>query len=223
MKRFGKIITSLLVLGVLAALVFWYLRSSTRVLVFESHDPLRQGLSEADFKELLQIHRDCFWDTKKEQLRLYFMKYDALDSPSATRKAQAILDKLSPDQEKDFGSLVNVYMMRDRGQIIGMFNCHEEDQVTNGSMMVFNVCVRKDKRGQGYGNELMLHALDKCARPGRDITLTVYKDDTKVVNFYKGLEFEIISDLHDWDHLFPFFNKVLMKYVGNDLKTPLED
>ncbi len=203
-------------LGILGAALASYLKSQ-RVLSFESHDPLRKDLNDRDFKFLFQIHQDCFAKAKKDNLRRYFMKYESLDAGIASKKADYIIASSDKDREQNFGEMPNAFIMRDRGDLIGLFNCHEENEATHGSMMVFNVCVRKDKQGQGYGRELMKHAIEKCSHPSKELTLSVYKDDTKVVNFYKDLNFTIISNLDEWDHLFPFFNKYLMKYNATNL------
>lgn len=212
MKKTHKIIlvTFLTALAITAG-VFLVTRSS-RVLVFESHNPLRENLSNADLKKLFVMHEDCFAESRRENLRRYFMKYNGLDSTLAAKKADQVIESSSADQEKNFGDIVNAFVLRDKGELIGFFNCREDTEVTHGSIMVFNVCVRKDKRGQGYGEQLMRHSFETCIKPGKDFTLTVYKDHTKVVNFYKDLQFEIISNLDEWDHVFPYFNKYLMKY-----------
>ncbi len=207
------ILLALVCIGILISQQFG---EKQRVLSFENHDPLHDNMSPTDLHELFTMHQDCFAEAKKVNLRLYLMKYKGLDSILAGRQADKVIASGQGDEEKNFGDMVNAFVMRDRGKLIGYFNCREENEATHGSIMVFNVCVRKDKRGQGYGKELMLHSFDKCTRPGKDLTLTVYKADTKVVDFYKDLGFEIVSSLEEWEHLFPYFNKYLMKYKAEE-------
>lgn len=206
----------LVVLGFVGFLISQEFSEKERTLTFENHNPMRADMNERDLRELFMMHKDCFADAKKENLRLYFMKYKSLDSVLAAQQADQVIANMKPEEEKSFGDMVNAFVMRDRGELIGFFNCREEDEVTHGSIMVFNVCVKKERRGRGYGKELMLHSFEKCIRPGKDLTLTVYRDDTKVVNFYKELGFEIVNNMEQWDHLFPYFNKYLMKYKAEE-------
>lgn len=212
-KKKIKIGSFLFVVVCLAALLISRkIGVGARVLTFESHDPLSENTSEKDLKELFTMHQNCFAEAKRKNLTLYFMKFKGLDSILAARQADRVIAESNEDHEKGFGEMQNAFVMRDRGELIGYFNCREENEATHGSIMVFNVCVKKEKQGQGYGKELMKHSFKACMHPGKDLTLTVYKDDTKVVNFYKDLNFEIVNNLEQWEHLFPFFNKVLMKY-----------
>lgn len=183
-----------------------------RVLTFESHDPLGKDMSDADLKALFQMNEDCFKEMRRKNLTLFLQKYSGLDSVFAQKRADKLMENIAKDLPKDFASIDNAYVMRDRGQLIGYFSCKEENKLTHDSIMVFNVCVKKEKRGQGYGKELMLHSFKNCMKPGKDFTLLVSKDDTKVINFYKDLNFEIVSSLEEWEHLFEFFNRYLMKY-----------
>ena len=186
---------------------------SARVISFEYHEPLSKDLSSSDFDTLFKFYEGCFEETKVQNLQRYLMKYKGLDAEHAKAFVHKTLSKTTlEDKKKSFGEMKNAFVMRDRGELIGLFECREETELTRGSIMVFNVCVREDRRGQGYGNELMYHSFKHCIKPGRDLTLTVYKDHEKVVNFYKDLGFKIISNLDEWDHLFPYFNKYLMRY-----------
>lgn len=211
-----------LLLGIvfLGGLSAYYFYSQTRQLSFTRHHPLSEGLSEGDFDEVFQNHQDCFLKAKESNIKNYLMKYQGLDAIAAEKQMRKVLKGMMKDQKSFVGKSKNSYVMRDRGKIIGHFNCIDELEVTKGTVMIYNVCVKKDKRGQGYGNELMKHAFEVCPKEGKDLTLFVYKNDKKVVNWYKTLGFEIISDLEEWDESFPHFNKYLMKYKKSASASP---
>ena len=194
MSKKLKIAILIVLLSALLGLAYFFARNPQRPLSFESHNPLKQGLSDKDFQELYAIHRDCFEEAKRKNLTLYFMKYEHMEKIFAAIKADQVISDSKRESEKSFANHINAFVAREGGEILGLYNCREEEQATHGSMMVFNVCVRKEKRGQGYGAQLMAHAVQQCARPGKAITLTVYKDDTKVVEFYKKLDFKIIAN-----------------------------
>ncbi len=191
---------------------FWTKAQRKSDLTFSNHNPLRSGMKDSDFKELMSIHQDCFDESRRQNLIRYFIKYQSLDKMLAERRANQAMQEAKEDAEERFAKTINAFVVREDNKLLGMFNCRYEDQVTAGSMMIFNVCVRKDKRGQGYGERIMAHAIEQCKKPAQDLTLMVYKDDTKVVNFYKNLNFKIISELNEWDQQFSYFNRYLMKY-----------
>jgi len=181
-------------------------------LDFKNHDPLSQGLNKQDFNDIYAVYRDCFEETKRKNLVLYLMKHRGLNRKSAVAQANTLMSDWKDEAEKNFAHIRNAYLVRENGKLLGMYSCREEQPATHGAMMIFNVCVRKEKRGQGYGARIMAHAIENCPQAGEEITLTVYKEDTKVVDFYQDLDFEIIDNLDDLDDQFPYFNKYLMRY-----------
>ena len=128
------------------------------------------------------------------------------------KKANLEVESNRTQQKQLFRNTKNVYVFRDQNEIIGMLNCRPEDKITLNSIMIFNVCLKKDRQRQGFGKQLMQVAINKCSQDDKDLTLTVYKDDSYVIKFYKKLNFEIISDLSEWEEQFPYFNKYLMRF-----------
>lgn len=200
---------TVLVFGLLAGGIAWYLKAVERVM--ENHASLSK-ISDSDLETIIDIHRDCFTETRIKNLSLYFSKYYDVPETVAKEEAKKLAQKDSSKERKFFRTLKNVGLMREKGTIIGMYNCEPEHLVTKGAMMVYNVCLRSDRRGQGLGKQLMHDAIDHCKKPGMKLALTVYQYDKKVINFYKRLEFTQIDDLEDWDNEFDYFNKILMEY-----------
>ena len=95
---------------------------------------------------------------------------------------------------------------------IGLYSCREDNDLTDSSIMIFNVCLTASKRGKGIGKLLMLDAVKHCKKPGQDLTLLVYKDDTDVIALYKKLGFKHIEPSKMWPESFAYFNKFLMKF-----------
>ncbi|MBI2603434.1 MAG: GNAT family N-acetyltransferase [Deltaproteobacteria bacterium] len=207
-----KYILGLVLVITLCSLVAYYFRGPS--LQYDFYSSLDKEISDGDYHTVLAIHRDCFDESRKKNLVRYFQKYGGDDLATAQVRSESFQANYSKEQLKSFRNTVNVYVVREKQDIIGLFNCREETELTNHSMMVFNVCLKPSKRRKGLGPLMMKEAIEKCPQPGQDFTLLVYKDDTYVVDFYKKLNFEIISDLKEWDDQFPYFNKYLMIYRG---------
>lgn len=210
-KKYLQILAALiLTLGLGGVYALW----SKPKLEFAYYKTLAAELiSDADYRKLIEIHRDCFEETKRRNLLKYLTKYQA-QSFNLDQKVNRMIEEGRLEQIETFHNTKNVYVTKLDSQIIGLFNCREEQEITDSSMMIFNVCLRTGMRGKGFGEQMMHHAHQNCRRDSRDITLTVYKDDEKVVNFYKKLNYSIVSNLEAWDHDFTYFNKYLMKWGG---------
>ena len=188
-----------------------YTKLSDPPLPIEHHANLR-GLNSEDLARVIAIHDDCFAETNRKNLVLYLKTYRKWDDAKARTQVERILMRQAAKKNEFFKNLSNIALMRDNGTIIGMYSCTEEHQLTQGSMMINNVCLQRNRRGRGLGNRLMEDALTWCRRPGKAMTVTVYKYDTPVLNFYDRLHFKIIDHLESWGEEFNFFNKVLMEF-----------
>lgn len=201
----------LLSITALAALGYYvFLRGPE--LIYDVHRTLEEGISDPDYHTVLRIHRDCFDEQRRKNLIRFYQKYGGDDLYTAKAKSEGFLANYSKEQVSNFRKTQNIYIVSEKQEIIGLFNCREENEVTKGSIMIFNVCLKSSKRRKGLGARIMKTAIEKCSKTGKDLTLLVYKDDAYVVDFYKKLNFEIVSDLKEWDDQFPTFNKYLMKF-----------
>lgn len=209
----SKIVIGILIIAAIAdAIYFWPFSASVPTLHFESHADLTQ-LSTNEFNALLEIHRGCFEETRRKQLALFFARQSGKSPLLEKARADTAIANSRLTYRDDLRKTKNVFIAKDEdGGPIGLFNCREDNEITDHSVMVFNVCLKKDMRGKGLGNVLMHHAIEHCRQPGRDLSLTVYQDDAYVLDFYRKLNFHTHPMSADHQKDFQFFNKVLMIY-----------
>jgi len=174
-------------------------------------------ISEEDFNTLITLHSECFDPEKRTYLNRYLteVKY-----PDASEKIKAMIHKRVEDfileghqKKKDYmRDTQNVAWASLNGDMVGLYNCRTDEELTRGSMMIFNVCVTRKARGQGVGTALMKHAIESCQRPGRDLTLTVYEDNAPAISLYKKLGFKVVTPDRQPDDPYMSYSKLLMKY-----------
>ena len=183
-------------------------------LRFEHHPTLtEEHISDRDYQALIKTHQDCFEDTRKKQLAKYYIEAKGLDENLVEGRVRKDIQRARMNAHQNFRFRKNFYTLHSGDELIGLYNCRDEDELTENSIMIYNVCLKSSMRRKGFGRKLMLHAIDKCRKPDQNLSLTVYKDDPYVVEFYKKLHFKIIEPQKEVEEGFDFFNKYLMIYT----------
>ena len=187
-------------------------------LTFTTYSNLeKENISTHKYNQVVKIHQECFQDTRRRNLAKYIEKYgnygnygNILNPELIKKRVDAYVDKQNLEQKITFRSSQNVTLATHNNDVIGMFNCLEEDEITHNSIMIYNVCIAKQFRGRGLGKQLILNAISKCKRDNKDLTLLIYKDDEIAQNLYKNVGFNYIQGKIKAEDRFEFFNKFLM-------------
>ena len=178
----------------------------------------KHNISNLDFHNTMQMHQQCFEADKKEYLTRYLTMLQ--DGYNQLRRKEIKNQLISREVDKIiakgklslFRNIQNITLAKISGEIVGMFNCTEENEITFNSIMIHNVCVSKRFRGRGVGKAMLEYAINKCRSPGKDLTLTVYQEHNKTIKLYKKLGFKITPIEKNPQDSFSIFEKVLMKY-----------
>ena len=175
-------------------------------------------ISESDFVRLVELHNECFDPDKRKHLKDYLLtvKYPHANQQISDLVGRRVEDYVRQGHESKLEYMretENVTWVSKNKEMLGLYNCRTDEDVTRGSVMIFNVCVAKKARGQGIGTALMNHAIANCKKPGQDLTLTVYTDNQPAIHLYKKLKFQIVSPDREPEDGFFMYRKHLMKYV----------
>lgn len=221
-SKFKLIGSTLLFLCLIVTIWFalqWY-RSSIEIVFYESTSS--NLLSDEDAKSLVQIHQECFESVRRDKLSKYLKFKSPPSSPLEETIIKKRVESLISDgrvKSKDiFKEMQNLYITKYHGEIVGMFNCFDDDNFTNSGVMIYNVCLSKELRGRGIGKKMMQHAIAHCLKPNKVLALTVYKDHTQTIKLYESLGFAITDPIKIQEDSFDFFDKYFMLYV-NSLKN----
>jgi GNAT superfamily N-acetyltransferase len=103
----------------------------------------------------------------------------------------------TPDQAKQMRGLRlileqpnrgRIFVLRNNTRIIGMINLLITISTAEGGFVLLleDLVVHADHRGQGHGGRLLQHAVDFAREKGfLRITLLTHRDDQRVVEFYR--------------------------------------
>lgn len=176
-----------------------------------------EAISETRYYETVYLHNECFEPDRIKYLALYLTEVKYPDASPVFRQLleQQVANQVKLERAeklKNFRRNQNITLAKYRDKIVGLYNCHYDDSVTQGSIMIYNVCVAKKHRGKGFGMQLMQHAINHCQEAGKRLTLTVYKDNTAAIELYKKLNFVIIPLEKQPHDDFIIFQKYLMQY-----------
>ncbi|MBC61116.1 MAG: hypothetical protein CMP11_01565 [Zetaproteobacteria bacterium] len=179
-----------------------------------------QHISIDDYRQVIGNHQACFEHVRRKNLTSYYeRKFSSTSSISREIIDQEVEKDLRDGRLsmfKRFRSTKNITTMYHRNKLVGLYNCLPENEVTNDSVMIYNVCLNKDFRGKGLGKVLMKNAISHCQAKevGRKLSLLVYDDDHLAINLYKKLGFDFEEPDEDFPDEFYYFNKSLMVYSG---------
>lgn len=178
-----------------------------------------ENLANDELNKLISIHEDCFKATKISNLEKYFTEIRDHKREIATQLVKHQIDKQDKNKTSRFKRMTNYHILYENNDMIGFYSCEEEEESnlkapreTRGNVIIYDVCLTSSKRGKQIGNKLMGDAMKECYVKGKKIMLTVYQYHKKVVDWYKRLNFNIISDLSEWSEDFNYFNKYLMEH-----------
>lgn len=175
-----------------------------------------KDLEEKDYIGTLNAHNECFDPDKRKYLNQYLreIKYPQTSEPFVhmlKERVERYIEKGRIDKLKSFRNTENITLVKKNKTVVGLYNCHLDNEVTNGSIMIFNVCVVKKERGQGFGKKIMEHAIDRCSELDKDLTLTVYRENKQAIELYKKLGFQIVPVSKQPEDEFFMYQKFLMK------------
>jgi ribosomal protein S18 acetylase RimI-like enzyme len=217
-KKMQILIGSLL----LAALAFIVTRYGDQLgmgaLRYETYEMLsEEKISSQDLQKVLELHQECFeGDRRKNLLNFYLqVKYPHSDEYMRSylkEQVESSMQQARLNRKAFFRQKQDVTLLRQGSEIIGLYSCAREEKASHGSMMIYDVCLTEKKRGKGIGKNMMVHAIEQCAKGGKDLALTVYKDNEATVALYKKLKFVIVPMPDEVSEDFEYFNKYLMRY-----------
>lgn len=175
-----------------------------------------ENITEKDYLGLVHLHNRCFEEDKRKNLYLYFSEVKYREAAKDLRglikqQVEQFVEKHRMDKIKTFRDTENVAVMKRGEEVLGFYNCHDEDLITDGNTMIYNLCVAPKMRKQGYGGRLVQHAIQHCSKPNKGLTLTVYKDNQDAIRLYEKFDFKIIESNKLTEENFNMFNKHLMK------------
>jgi ribosomal protein S18 acetylase RimI-like enzyme len=170
-----------------------------------------------DLQKVIELHQGCFEEDRRKNLYNYYLQIKYPHSDEYFRsylkeKVEQSLQQSRLGRKSSFRQMQNVTILKKGADIIGMYNCVPETTITHGSVMIYNVCLADKMRGKGIGKNMVQHAIDRCAEPGKELALTVYKDNYATVGLYKKLKFAIATMPAEVNEDFEYFNKYLMIY-----------
>lgn len=213
-KQWFLAISMLVVL--LFSLIIYYFLFRSPLEFFTYSDLNVKGIEEKDYTTVVKSHSECFDPDKRKYLNQYLreVKYPQTSSPFAQMLKERVdkyIEKSQLEKLKSFRMTENITLVKKDESIIGLYNCRLDNEVTDGSIMIFNVCVIKKERGYGYGKQIMKHAIERCQENGKDLTLTVYRDNKSAIDMYKKLGFQIVPISKQPKDDFFMYEKHLMK------------
>lgn len=201
------------VLVVLAIYFFWV----RNPLIFVTYQDLgAKELEETDYIRAVNAHSECFDPDKRKYLNQYLreIKYPQTSEPFSQmlkERVERYIEKSRIEKLKTFRNTESVTLVKKNETVIGLYNCHIDNEVTNGSVMIFNVCVVQKERGQGFGKQIIKHAIERCSQNDKDLTLTVYRENRTAIDLYTNLGFQIVPVTKQPEDEFFMFQKHLMK------------
>ena len=206
--------TVLMAFFVVFIVYFFWLRNPLTFVYYPNLNATE--LKEHDYFSAVDAHNECFDPDKRKYLNQYLkdVKYPQTSeafTQMLKERVERYIEKGRIEKLKSFRSTENVTLIKKNEKVIGLYNCHLDNEVTDGSIMIFNVCVVQKERGQGFGKQIMKHAISHCSQSGKDLTLTVYRDNKKAIDLYRKLGFEIIPASKQPEDEFFMFQKHLMK------------
>ena len=213
-KQLAWTISSFMIFVICLGIYFLWIKNP---LTFVTYPDLTvKDLKERDYLSTLNAHNECFDPDKRKYLNRYLreVKYPETSEPFAQmlkERVERYIEKGRIDKLKSFRSTENVTLVKKDEAVIGLYNCHLDNEATDGSVMIFNVCVLHKERGQGFGKKIMEHAIDRCSERGKDLTLTVYRENKQAIDLYKKLGFEIVPVRKQPEDEFFLYQKYLMK------------
>ncbi len=127
-------------------------------------------------------------------------------------KVREQVEQIQVQKKSSFRFIENAFVARLGNEVVGFFDCSDDHDVTDGQILISNLCIKKSMQGKGLGQDLTKEAIKYCKTAGKDLILTVYKDDLAAFHIYKKLGFQVIDLIADPPNPFLFFNKVMMRY-----------
>lgn len=132
--------------------------------------------------------------------RFKFLKLEPKDGPDILKLAR--LTKPGPF-ERNTHLLGDFIGIRERGRLVAMVG---QRMSFPGWIEISGVCVHPNYRGRGMAQSLVATMIDRIGRGGARPFLHTFADNTAAIELYRGLGFEIRSDVN--------FTQVAAKQVG---------
>ena len=218
MRGFPKKTATLITLSLLAGVVWWQLVGKYPGVRLTSRPNLSEAnISGPDFQKIVELHNECFDPDKRK----YFYDYlVTIGYPDANAKIHHLLkDRVESFVQEGHAAKLSymrgnknvTWLSSDEG-ILGMYDCRIEEEITGGSVMIFNLCVGKKYRGMGYGARLVRDAIRRCYRSGMRLTLSVYEGNARAISMYESYGFKKIPLAREPLDRFLMYRKYLMEY-----------
>lgn len=188
-----QIIGGIAALCLVAYGIFFY--SQRRITFVFVEDMKLSPLSKTDIQMLGRNAENCFEGQMRGTLRDYIyathpprseMEKHMVESHIESQ-AQAMRNRLNERME----TAKNIYVAYRGGQVAGHFYCNIDHDKSDGDIIISGVCVDPKQRNSGIGKSLVRHAVAECQKPGRDLFLTIYQKDPKLIEYYSKLGFEL--------------------------------
>ncbi len=209
---------AVLAVGSLSAYFYANLKPT---LTFQHFASLSEkNISSKDYAAIVKLHSEAFIDSNRRNLLKYYQEVVHPDvagvaSTLMEKKVDEMVERSQKNKKESFREIENAFIARRGEEVVGFFDCYEDHEVSDGQILISNLCVKKSLHGQGIGTALTKHAIAHCRKPGKELILTVYKDDLSALHVYEKLGFEKIDLIADPKNPFVFFNKVMMRYRDN--------
>jgi GNAT superfamily N-acetyltransferase len=218
-KQTRKLQALILAVTVVASLA-WFFADQLGLgsLRFQTFPQLNEeNISAADLGKLISLLQECFEEDRRKNLYNYYIEIQHPQSDEYFRKylrdkVEGSIHQARLTKKSSFRLKKDVTVLKKGAEFIGLYSCADERDITHGSRMIYDVCLTAKMRGKGLGKSLMIHAMDHCQQAGKDLTLTVYKDNTPAIALYKKLNFSIVPMPSEAGDEFEYFNKYLMVY-----------
>lgn len=220
-KKFIAFCLSFLALAFLCFALFFYYsdRYIRSQVTFATYDDLTEkNVPFKDMQRTREIHTSCFEERYRKTLLAFYGESQNLDSAYSHEALKEVVEKQIEKErlwkKKNFAKeKTNVTLLRYQSNVIGLYTCAENNTITEGDILVWDVCLAENMRGKGIGHLLTEHAIKRCRVAGKELGLTVYKDDLAVIELYKKHGFEQIETRYSFEDTFHFYNKILMRYI----------
>ena len=189
---------------------------------------LEQDLRKLDaqkIKKMLQIRKQCFEVINKQNLRAYLAeKYSEQSQEISDRIISKKIDEWNLQQEKSFKRKISsqkgwvLALLED--ELVGMYHCSRDWDLTNGDKMIFSLCVENQYRGRGIGKKLIKNSLEHCREKNNYLNLLVEKFNLKALQLYQNLGFQIISPEKTPDDDLLLYGRHFMRYMPKEQTSP---
>jgi GNAT superfamily N-acetyltransferase len=115
-------------------------------------------------------------------------------SESANSKAAADMAQLFPDDRPSDEQIVLVIEAEDGEAVGDLWLCERSDATGQPCLFVYDIHLRENARGRGYGREAMLFAEEEARRRGLPrVALNVFGRNEVARGLYRSLGYEEIA------------------------------